>query len=399
MIPASISATALQVAQACPARFHAENVLKSKGMGTAAASTGTAVHGALEMFVQKCYIEKTEEPSLKLIKEFYALSYAQTFGSFDNSTVEFADGFDLVTKWFKRTDLSEIHRIISVETKKNFPVPTSVGPIPFNYVWDRFDEVRPGVFKVVDYKTNRWNVSRDQLKKKIQARAYGLACAIELKAAGIEYEKIWVEFDMLRHEPVGLVFTHEDNKAFWQFLLDTMEWIISIPDTDDQGNPIPIPERLNPECLFCVRKASCGALKKNLIVGGINSLSFEEAIDLRAQVNAQMSGLNSLANDLDNKINAHAKALDLEGAETQDNLLTFTISSRRQVDGDRAELILGPRLFEKYGAKTMTIKQFDALMKSNEITADQKAQLRSIVYTAKGDPKPKIEPKNPIDDD
>lgn len=395
MIPASISATALHVAELCPARFHAEHIEKSKGLGTSAANTGSAVHGALEIFVQRCYIDKLEEPSLKLLQEFYALSYAQIFGSFDNSTVEYADGFDLINKWYKNQDLSSIYQIISVEVKDHFDVPTSAGIIPFNYIWDRFDQVSPGVFRVVDYKTNRWNITRDQLQRKIQARAYGLAAAIQLKAQGIDYKKIWVEFNMLRHDPieVGVVFTREDNKAFWNFLINTMESILATPDTD-------IPEKLNPECLFCVRKASCGALKKNIVVGGINSIgSLEDAIDLHAQLDWQQKGISALMKEVDARITTEAKTRDIEEAETDVNKLTFTVRRTRKTDSDRVELVIGQRLFEKYGSKGITIKNIETLLKGNELTPQQKSELRSLIYFDVGDPSIKVEPRNPIDED
>lgn len=404
MKPASLSATALAVAQACPARYHAEHIQRSKGFGGVAANIGTAVHGGLEMFVKHCYIDKVETPSEKFIKECFGLSYAQTFGSFDNTTDEYADGFDLSTKWFKRTHsdgtFDEPMRVVSVEIKDNFPVPTSIGPIPFNYIWDRFDEIRPGVFKVVDYKTNRWNFTFDQFKKKIQVRAYAMAAAIQLKKQEIPYERIIVEYDMLRHSPMGMAFTYEDNKAFWEYLRKTVEGqIIGIEDEDTQGEPIPLPEKLNPECLFCVRKAECGALKKNISVGGIHALSFEEAIDLRAQVNWQQSGLNSLATELENKITAEAKEKDMVEWYTQDTKLSFAVSRSRKIDGERAKHVLGNNLWERYGKEQLTIGNVDKLLKGDELTDEQKKELRGLIFTETGTPKLKLEPVNPIDDD
>lgn len=398
MEPKSLSASALNVFELCPARYKAENIDRSRGFGGFAATLGTTVHNALELFVKACFIDKTQEPSLPLLMDLYKLSYVQIFGTTDYETLEFADGYEMMDKWWKnnfvkRQYFSEIVRVVSCEVKTNFDIPTSIGPIPFNYIWDRFDQVEDRKFKVVDYKSNRWAIQPADLKKKVQARAYSLACAIQLKREGIEYDKIWVEFDLLRHGPVGISFTHEDNVAFWTYLKESAEQIISMPDDD-------VPEKLNPECLFCVRKSSCEALQKNITVGGLHSIaSIEDAIDLRSQLEWQKKGLEALIRDIDGKILTEAKERDMEEFESDMNKLRITMSSQRAVDAEMVELAVGPSLFEKYGGKSITMANVDKLLKGKELDADKKAQLRSLIYQKAGNPSVKVEPKNPIDDD
>lgn len=397
MIPKSFSATALQTFELCPARYHAENIERSKGVGGVAASVGSTTHGALEMFVQACYIERTHQPTFDLLIDFLRMSYVATFNSNDYTTEQYVDAYDMLDRWFKRTVkenyFEDITRVVSVEVKTNFPVPTSIGDIPFNYIWDRFDEIKPGVFKVVDYKTNRWGITSADLQKKIQARAYGLAAAIQLKQQGIAYERIWVEFDMLRHAPVGRVFTREDNAAFWKFLKESAKRIIDTPDDE-------VEEKLNDQCLFCVRKAQCGALQKNIMVGGIHSVgNIEAAIDLRAQLEWQKKGLESLIKEMDGKILTEARERDIEEYESDLNKLKITVSSQRAIDAEMAEKAIGPSLFEKYGKKGLAIGDVEKLLKGTELTSQQKSDLRSLIYQKKGEPKVKIIPKNPIDDE
>lgn len=398
MEPKSLSATALHVHEQCPARYKAEHIDRSKGFGGTAASVGSTVHGALEMFVKECYIEHNHKPTLKLLQDFYHLSYIQTFGSHDTGTEEYLDGLEIISRWFARPGREEYFataRIVSCEVKTFFEIPTSIGPIPFNYIWDRFDEMKPNVFKVVDYKTSRWNIRSDDLQKKIQARCYGLAAAIQLKKEGITPDRVWVEFDMLRHEPgpVGRVFTREDNAATWKFLKDSAEAIIATKDDE-------VEERLNPECLFCVRKATCRALQKNVTVGGIHSIpTIEQAIDLRAQLEWQKKGLDSLIKDLDNKILTEAKERDLEEFESDMNKLKVTVSAQRAVDAEMVEKAIGPTLFERFGKKAITMSDVDKLLKGKQLTPEQKADLRGLIYMKRGEPRVKIDPKNPIDED
>lgn len=392
MIPKSLSATAIQTAQACPARFKAENIDKAKGYFGTAALLGSTVHNALEMFVKCVYIDKTHEGTLELLIEFFKLSYVSLFGTSDFASMEFFDGLEMLEKWFKRTSFDGV-RVVSCEVKESFDLPTSVGPITFNYIWDRFDEIGPGVFKVVDYKSNRWSMTSDDLQSKIQARVYGLAAAIKMKQENIPYTKIWVEFDLLRHNSVGRVFTQEDNLATWKFLLDTAEEIIAM----DEDNPV---ERLNDQCNFCVRKASCEALKKNIAVGGIHTIgSIEDAIDLRTHLEWQKKGVDALLRELDAKILAEARTRDQDTFESSENELYIGVSRQRQVDAEMAERAIGPKLFDKYGGKSITMASIDKLLKGKELTDDQKKQLSGLIYYKEGNPSVKTKPKNPIDDD
>jgi hypothetical protein len=323
--------------------------------------------------------------------EFFRISYMTNFSS-DLETEEYLDGVEMLKAWFKRTDFRGV-TVISSEVKSSFPVPTTIGPLPFNYIWDRFDQLGPREYRVVDYKTNRWGLNPADLRKKVQPRAYALACAIQLKNEGKEVDRIWVEFDMLRHEgPVGIVFSRDENAAMWRFIKEKAQMIVDTPD--DEAH-----ETINPECNFCPRKVSCGALKRNIAVGGIASInSPQEAIDLRAVLEWQKKGIQSAINDLDGMILTQAKEEDVFEFESDLNKMRIGVSSRRAVDADRVSLIIGEKLFTKYGGKSFAIGTLDKLCKGDEITAEQKAQLKGLIYSNKGEPKVIVEPKNPIDE-
>ena len=391
MIPKTLSATSMGVAELCLARWEAEMFHRGKGAQNTAASLGTSVHGALEMYVLNCVNDDKFPATEKQLLEFFKMSYASTFGSMDFDTVDYADGVDMLKRWIKRTDFSTF-TVLSAEVKESFPIQTSVGNIPFNYIWDRYDLIKPGEYRVVDYKTNRWGINPQDLKKKIQARAYAVAAQIKLK--GQPVDRIWVEFDMLRHEgPVGTVFTFEENVAMWNFMKGTAERIIATPEGS-------APETLNPECNFCVRKVRCGALRKNLMVGGIGSVaSAADAVDLRAALSYQAKAIDSALKEIDTIVLAEAKKRDIANFESDMNEMTINVSSRRSVDGDRLSLIIGDALFNKYGGKSITMANFDKLLKGTELTDEQKAQVRALVYSNKGEPRVNSKPKNPIDAD
>jgi hypothetical protein len=131
MIPKSFSASALQVAQTCMARYKAENVDRAARPANAAADLGTAVHAALEWYVKAVYIDKTKPASLQALLMLYRMQFMVIFDTVDPEAHDwYAEGADMLKVWFARTDFSN-RRVISCEIKTNFEIPTSAGKIPF----------------------------------------------------------------------------------------------------------------------------------------------------------------------------------------------------------------------------------------------------------------------------
>ena len=368
MEPKSLSASALQVYEACPARYKAEYIHRARGPANRAATLGTTVHAALELYVQAML--RNENPDQKYLLDMFRMQYLINFATSD-------------------VDREGVE-VLSCEVKESFPIPTSIGEIPYNYIWDRHDKVGDNEFKVIDYKTNRWGINPQDLKKKIQARCYGLAAQIKHPQA----DRIWVEFDMLRHGgPVGIVFTREENAATWRWIKEKAEEIIKTPDDE-------VEETLNPECLFCVRKQECNALLLNIGVGGIFSIAGStEAIDRRAMLDYQKRAVEASIKELDAIILTEARELDVLDFESDLNRINITASSRRSADAEMIEKVIGDDLFDKYGGRSFTMANVDKLLKGNELDASQKAMLRGLIYMKKGEPTVKVEPKNPIDGD
>lgn len=389
MKPKSLSASALRVAQLCLARYVAENIDYARGINNPAALLGTSVHGALEMFVKACYIEKSQQPSLQLLLDLFQMSYMTTLGTADLSGEDYSDGVEMLKAWFKRTDFSTF-TVISSEVKESFPMPTSVGDIPFNYIWDRHDLLGEDEVRVVDYKTNRWGYSPDELRTLIQARVYGVAAQIKYPKA----KRIWIEYDMLRHSgPVGIALTRDDNIATWKYLKREAARIIAVPKEQ-------APETLNSECNFCVRKTRCNTLQKNILAGG--SFSFSDAasaIDVRAQLEYQAKAVRSALDELDRQIIAYAKEKDEFEWIGDSHRMSISVNETRAVDGERISHILGADLMAKYGKVGFNVTTVDKLLKGDEITEDQKRQLRSVIYKKQGEPRIKTKPNNPIDDE
>lgn len=387
MIPRTLSASSLLVAESCLARWTAEYFHRAGSPGGDAANVGTSVHYALEMYVKACIIEETHEPTLSLIMDLYKMGYMQTFDTANLATENFMDGASLVEKWWKRTNFDGF-KVISAEQKSTFPVKTSAGDIPFNYIWDRADQLGPKEYRIVDYKTVRLPITATGLKEKIQPRCYGLAGQIQFPDA----ERIWVQFDLLRHDPVGIVFTREDNAATWRFLKASAERLI---DTDEKDPP----EKLNPDCRYCVRKHACVTLQKNVMAGGVFSIDPETAPDRRAEVKYAMDALKVMADDLDKIILQHAESNMTLEWQTEKTKVTIGARSQRSIDAERAAKVIGSDLVAQYGK--LNITDVDKLLKPDnpQLTDDQKRQLKALIVRTTGEAGVKVAPVSPIDDD
>src|SRR5690606_25707099 len=170
--------------------------------------------------------------------------------------------------WHKRhvSDGGLTNEVLSVEQKLNFPIKTSAGMIPFTYILDRLDKIENGVYEVVDYKSIRAYIRPEELKGKIQPRAYALAIQIQYPDA----EKIFVSFDMLRHnEKIGVTFTRQDNIDTYRYLQRAAERIIA---TDEDKTE----ETINEECKWCIKKTTCDTLARSVAAGTVHSLTIEQ---------------------------------------------------------------------------------------------------------------------------
>lgn len=389
----SLSATALEAAKACPARFKAAHVDKIPSPSGVPAMIGTSVHGALEAYVGDVYIEKKMEPSLDLLKMHYAHSFMVTFGYADDESPEYKDGLELCEKWFDRHDLDEDHiEVISVEIKKSFPVKVQYTDkktgvvtdeeVPVNYIIDRVDKIGPRIIRVVDYKTQRVPLTLNELRRKIQAKLYALAIAIEYKGI-MEIDEIHVQFDYLRKNDITFAVKRAENKEFYKELLKMAQ---KIADEDDE-NPA---RKVNADCQYCPIKVTCGELQRIGKLGGIASLSIEKAALLYEELTAKSKAIKYALEEIDALLVNHAVNEDVLEFNAGAVDVEMTMRRNRGINMFEAAKVIGPVLMARYGK--LNIGEIDKLLKGNELTDKQKEELSALIYTDFGDPKAKIVP-------
>lgn len=377
--PRSLSATAVSTFEDCPARWAAEHHMRARGASTSAADLGSAAHDALEYFVKAGH--HTDKKSLPQLEKAFYKAYYERFSSDER----YEEGLEMMRKWHKRS-VPLPDEVISTEVKENFDIPSSKGPITFNYILDRFDRIEDHVYRVVDYKSSQLPMSPDALRRTIQARCYGLAAQIKFPDA----ERIWVTFDLLRHESVGQVFTREDNKATWRYLKNVVERIIEMPGDKP-------PEKLNPHCNWCVRKSVCKTLQRAESVGAGLTQDPLEAADRRAALTYASKGLKAAIEELDKVIVAHCEREGLTEFTTDTHEVKLGLNKKRDVDGGRVKELLPDELVSEYSNIGITVVQ--KMLKDDRIDEEIKAAIKGLIeYRFGNSPTVKTEPLVPVED-
>jgi hypothetical protein len=385
MLPRTLSASSLKVASLCLMRWKAEYLDRTPSFSThTAAEVGSTFHLACERYVEKCYIERTHEPSWNLLKDLLGIAFIEIFKSQDLSRPEYQDALKLAKRWHDRTSFEGVE-VMSVEKKETITIEGvhdgQVVKVPFNYIIDRVDRLGPGEYRVVDYKTQRVPMRSEELHDNVQARAYALAVQIKYPDA----VKIRVQMDLIRHDPVGIIVTKQENIEFWNFLCATVQDILDVKEAD-------VKPTLNMECGYCVLKATCPALRKNIGAGGIHKLSTGELAHLQFQIEAQMKANGDLKDQIEELLLLEAVNRDELGwAEESTGVQVEVVASRRrQIDASEVAKIIGPEEFSKLGS--ITIGVVDDLVKDPNMTPEQRQALKSLIYYKTGEPKAKDKP-------
>lgn len=382
MIPKTLSASSLLVSEACMERWKVENFWRTPQVSGEPANVGTSVHFALEHFVKGVYLEQTIKwDDVKYLHDMYQLGYIETFSTTNIDTDAYRDGSELVARWYDRNKEGLLNKVISCEVKENFFVKTSAGAIPFNFIWDRADQLDEHTYEVVDYKTVRAPVRPEDLKKKIQPRAYALAAQIKWPDA----KRIWVTFDLLRYDAVGAVFTRDENADTYRYIKRAAERIIAIDEEDTE-------ETLNEECKWCIKKTTCETLLKANRAGTVHGLPIEEVARKKLEIDSQIQALKYAQEELDKQLCLEAEHREEFEFEIDDMEVKIGARPYRKVGNSNAIAnIVGPEIARKYG--NFTVTNVDKMLKSGELSDDVAAQVREQITTTWSEPSAKVKAK------
>ncbi len=381
MEPRTLSASACLVFEGCEARYKATYIERTPELSGSAANLGTACHEALQHWVEDGH-HFPRAPFSKL-EELFGVEYDRLFATNDRK----AEGVKMLRNWYDRSgdDYWEGRTVISTEDKLTFDLKTSKGVLPFTYIIDRCDRLDDGTIDIIDYKSVSAPVQPEEMKERIQPRAYALAAQIAYPDAS----GIWMSFDLLRYDIVGAKFDRDENVQTWKYLQNLAEKIYESDGTR---------ETLNPECRWCVRAMSCETMQRHVSGGGVMSVTtLEDAANRRAELEWKRNALSGLLDQLDEYILDEMAEQEMTDLRTNTTEVKITASARREADSERIIKVIGPDLASRYGKIGVT--DLDKIIKEEDLTDDQKSQLRQLVRKKFGKARIKTKSLTPFAED
>lgn len=395
MLPRTISASSLKNFRECPKKFKAVNIeYIDEAREKIPAQTGSAVHYALEHFVDQVFLKKTASwDDEKLLLDLYNEGYTKEFGTADYDTDPYRDGLALTKKWYARTDLTVYSKpaddyesprtVLSVEKKLRTPVPShrfgqpgeedSSATVPMTYIFDRcdtyIDERGRVVVEVVDYKTEQAVVGPDDVQQRLQCKIYAVCAAI--LHAKLKPQVIKVTLDMLRHDGVvSTTFSTADNMETWKFLRRELQLILDTAEAP-KGRP-------GSGCYYCPIKAGCEEFGKNRALGGIFSIDdLDEVLAKREEIKGWMKGGYSLLDELDQRILAEARERQEKSFEEGGFKIKLKGGSERKLDSQEAARVLPPEVVGKVA--TIGVTMIDKIIKNKWVDEATAAKLQSLM--------------------
>lgn len=376
MEPKHLSASAIQTFEGCEARYASTHLGRTPDVSGTAADLGTACHEALELYVAENH--HLVPDSLNVLELFYRDAYNRLFT--DDSRRK--EGLDMLRNWYSRQDWTG-RTVLSTEQRETFDLKFTTDDgekkvIPVTYILDRCDQLADGSIEVIDYKTVMAPVSHDDMRNRIQPRLYALAMQLKHPDA----PRVWMTYDLLRYEPVGVVFTKDENRDTYRYLQDVARRIHASDGTT---------ETLNAQCRWCVRKASCETLTANAEAGGIMSISsVEEAVRKKMLLDSARGGIEALRAELDEYIlQAMEEAGDIE-MRTPEAEVKITARATRVVDSQRVFGAVGADVASRYG--NLTVAAVTEMLKAEDLDDNQRSQVKQAITKRFGNASIKITP-------
>ncbi|QSL99686.1 Cas4 family exonuclease [Gordonia phage Austin] len=389
----SISASSIQTFEGCTKRYYAEYIerVPSPGGSGEPAKLGTAVHDTLETTVKEAFIDKTHPVEWARMLAFFKQNFMKQFGRVpDKKDPFYSDGVDMLERWLERTYLDDV-QVLMVERKIRVNIKTSIGEIPYTFIFDRldmFEDDGKTVVRIVDYKTWRQVLTPEGLRQKPQGRLYAMAIQLAFKEIEAELgfplkpDEIWVCFDQLRYDSVDAKFTRDDNVATWRYVRKVAERIIA-----EKGDG---KATLNSECQFCVLKPTCKELVKSVNAGGLMAITGDrDAMAARLmELEGASKAIKYAIEEVVESMLEDAMNTDEIEYDTENHHVVFKSQRRKSYDPATVREIIGDNLFANMGK--FNNQEINKLLEGDVLTMAQRSRLRSSVRESISEPRPKV---------
>lgn len=241
MIPESLSYSRLSTYELCPGKFFRIYVEKDPRPVAESALEGSLVHDVLEIWMQ----DRTKDIS-KLAKEVFTTKMDKDGRpAYRMMTSEiYANAIELLEAFSKRDDLD----VKTLYYEYPFDIVLSNG-VQINGRIDRVDEMPDGTLNLVDYKTTRSFMFKNEIEKSLQGSMYALASRVLFPG-----KKVKFTIDPLRFKPITVEFSDQFLDAMLDYIELRFHEIESLTKENAEY-------RLNRFCGYCQYRDVCPVVK------------------------------------------------------------------------------------------------------------------------------------------
>jgi RecB family exonuclease len=293
----SLSYSAIQLFNECPAKFAKIYLDKDPRPVVEATIEGSLVHDVLEEWMKdrtKCFKKIAKEVTLtKSDKYSDLLSYRVMTHD------QFAGAIELLTEFSKRDDLNV--KTVHYEFPFNVVLPNG---IPVAGRIDRIDD-EGEYYNLVDYKTTKLFVYKNDVDVSLQGAMYVLVCKMLFPS-----KKFKFTIDPLRFKPI----TTEFSDQFLNSMLDYIEikWN-EIAKLDAKKAEY----RINRYCGYCQYRDVCPAIKKMAtnIYGEKKDIPLEEICGNIIEIEDKVNSMTKIKDAMTKTLTKH---LEYSGKKSLD---------------------------------------------------------------------------------
>ena len=264
-----LSTSRIKQYEKCPLAFKLGYIDKRESWEEkAAADFGKVVHAAFQFIYEWI---NDEEFTGAVPDEVIIRSFRRAFEEAEGhvvGTATYQEGLDMVRAYFRIHKAVDHMTVLGVELPFTMTIESDDGEIIFKVtgVIDRVDRVGPGHIDVVDYKTNRFMFTREELDTDLQMSMYGIA----IRALFPWATEVTFSFDMLRHN------IRQRTRRNKEQLNRAADYVIAIGRRIETS--LEFRANLNPLCPWCDHREAC-ATYDQAVRNGENTLSYMMAAD------------------------------------------------------------------------------------------------------------------------
>lgn len=353
-----ISASRLKTAQECSLKYHYQyeepnaDAVALKELGnhrdsSQAGRLGNNVHDALEEWRRPDENGDTPKPSFGRLMTLYKEVSAKREVDFSF----YEDGKKMLRRWFDRRGREPV-RALYVERMFGSFDPL-VGPhimertgTPVLGFIDLIVEHKDGTIELIDYKTQRLDITQAEADHNVQAAIY-LSVAREWWPD----RPLQFTFDLQRHGTVTTVWTDERLETFKDWLHGQYESILAI----DGSNTLLVPATIGKGCQWCSFTDICPKAQKLMQNGAWDMMNPTEGADLNdllnelATIKASTAMLSKRKKSIDEHIKTQVfdRAMKVEDckAETDNWSIEWREQNRRSYIATEVQRLIPPTVF------------------------------------------------------